>query len=91
MSKPDETKMVFSDIAPFMWEMHHEYERHYPEKGESWKIMSLSGLDTLLDIAYEEYKETVNNKPNQLIDIANLCAFIYIRLTEPIELPEGNH
>ena len=71
-------------FEPFFIEMVKEYIRHYPEKGDSWKIMSVSELETSLDVAYRDYKE--NHNKSQLVDIANFCLFIF---TKPIKLPES--
>jgi len=72
---------VASDrLLGFYREMVEEYARHYPEKKDSWKNMSVKDLGFLLNQAYFDFWNNESLDKDQLVDIANLCAMLYYRI-----------
>lgn len=86
----------FDEFMPFVEAMEAEYLRHYPEKGDSWKkdkSYRLAGssdaypqyinqdgyLRGLLAHCYRKYGQTKD--PSELLDMANLCAMLWLRST----------
>jgi len=68
------------DIQPFVEAMLDELERHYPEKGDSWKTMDLYALELILSTHVSEwYNKNKTNDKEDLIDLANLCAMVHNR------------
>ena len=64
----------------FHSEMLKEYERHYPEKGNSWMTCDVKFLKDILIDHMMDWVEKEND-PSHLIDVANLCDFVWYRLT----------
>ena len=90
----------FEDLMPFVKAMEAEYLRHYPEKGESWKqdgrfrvpgssdafpqFVGQSGyLRNVLFNCVKNYGRT--RDPSELVDIANLCAMLWMRISNGSE------
>jgi len=76
------------EFVAFFSAMFNEYDRHKPEKGESWKTMPLSELEELVEKHLEEASETTwlsleqvdyTERKALLVDIANLCGMAYLR------------
>lgn len=54
-------------------ECNAEYERHFPLKGESWRVLPVEQLGTLFRRAFYDYLEgEESNDIPQIIDIINL-------------------
>jgi len=80
------------DLKPFMDAMQAEYMRHYPKKGDSWREAGFSPSGEIYDwIDTEDYlwdriQYLVNNYDpanlDELVDIANLCAMLWLRISE---------
>lgn len=84
----------FEDLMLFVKAMEAEYLRHYPQKGESWK-QDGKFLDPRSSKAYPQYfnqdqylrnamfnclqKYSRKHDPSELVDIANLCAMLWMR------------
>jgi len=68
------------EFQPFFNEMINELIRHYPENGDSWKTCDRVHLERLLlksmSCMTHEY---IEYNPSHLLDIANFCAFCYLR------------
>lgn len=63
-------------------DMSDEFERHFPEKGDSWEDCDLCELVSVLNAAFEGYWDDLGseNERDQLIDIANICLMLATRL-----------
>ena len=74
------TEKLEGEFQPFFNEMVNELIRHYPDNGDSWKTCDIGHLERLLlnsmDCMTHEYLEF---NPSHLLDIANFCAFYYLR------------
>jgi len=86
----------FKDFKPFFDAMIAEMKRHDPEEGDSWRddkleIMINSPDNTIsipmdeclkmrLEHAFESY--TATGSLDELVDIANLCAMLWLRHKE---------
>lgn len=78
------------DLKPFFEAMQAEYMRHYPEKGDSWRDVGFSPsgrIDDWIDMDDHLFREinrvahrylTYHN-PDELVDLSNLCAMLWIR------------
>lgn len=64
----------------FHSEMLKEYDRHYPDKGNSWMTCDVKLLKDVLIDHMMDWVEN-ENRPDHLIDVANLCDFVWYRLT----------
>ena len=71
----------FCEFMPFIEAMREEYLRHYPEKGDSWKTCDIQYLWKVLDRATQRQDYRVNSI-DHLIDIANICAMLWLRTSE---------
>ena len=71
------------DFIGFYNSMCDELTRHYPNKGDSWKTMSISDLEVIADGHMMDFQKphTIKEKRELLIDISNLCAMLWMRLT----------
>lgn len=70
--------VITEDFAPFFSKMINEMVKHYPEKGDSWKIMSELGLGILLKKSILEFDNKMISIEH-LVDVANFCAMVYLR------------
>ena len=60
--------------------MINEYDKHIPEKGDSWRHCNIFYLtDQLNKIGKKYFANTAND--NELVDMANMEAMIWLRLT----------
>ena len=89
-----------SDLMPFVKAMEAEYLRHYPQKGESWKQEGQFRLPRSSD-TWPQYmdqdgylrnamfnclkKYSRKHDPSELVDIANLCAMLWMRSSDVTE------
>ena len=60
-----------------------KHQEHYPKKKDTWKKIPLIDLRDMLIKEFKEYfgeyeKEKFHN-PNELLDIAMFCSFLYNR------------
>lgn len=85
------TEKIEVEFQPFFNEMVNELIRHYPENGDSWKICDMGHLERLLlksvSCMTHEYLEY---NLSHLLDIANFCAFYYLRLYNSSEDTENS-
>ncbi len=71
---------MIDEFRQFFEVMEAEYVRHYPEKGDSWKTCELGYLkSTLREVGWKYFRD--HNATNELVDMANLCAMIWVRLS----------
>jgi len=64
-------------FIPFFEAMEAEYERHHPEKGDSWKTCDRAYLENEVVRLSQVFVRT--HDPSELIDIANMCAMAWTR------------
>ena len=86
-----EPSPVVKDLNPFIQQMFKEYDRHYPMKGDSWRKLTDGSVDALLKQAYLKY--VLTGYDDELIDIANLCAFLWMKRNQssaPTTKKEGS-
>ena len=79
----EEFKLYKTQFPYFFKAMINEMERHYPEKGDSYHESDVEWLEELLYETVEKYKKLENDYPrkeSQAVDIANVCAMLYMRL-----------
>lgn len=76
------------DIGVFIDGMKNEYMKHYPKQGDSWKTCEIDWLNKLLVKSMKEYSQGLENV-DHLLDIANFCAFLWIRTKESRECNEN--
>jgi len=74
------TDKLEHEFQPFFNEMVNELIRHYPKNGDSWKTCDIRHLEMMLlksmSCMTHEY---IEYNPSHLLDIANFCAFCYLR------------
>ena len=71
-------------IGLFQVEMNRVIDEHEEKKGDSWKICDIEFLIEKLDEEYTEFKKERRpfEKARELIDVANVCAFLYHRFND---------
>jgi len=73
------------DIGEFWRAQQEEYMKHYLKQGDSWKTCEVQWLVNLAERAMVEFFDDTDNgiieNPSHLLDIANFCAFLYLRLS----------
>ena len=73
--------IVKNDLNLFVEAMKNEYLKHYPNQGDSWKTCEVEWLNTLASRSMLEFFEDKNlENPDHLLDVANFCAFLWLRL-----------
>lgn len=78
----------YYDLLPFYDEMITEYIKHYPEKTDTWKKCDIEFLLKLFQSLSLDFMDDTDNlpleNPDELIDIANICAFIWLRINKKV-------
>jgi len=73
-------------IGDFIEEMKKEYMRHIPKKGDSWKTCDLKWLTDLFQrtslAVMDDADDGKFSNPGELIDVANICAMIWLRTSQ---------
>jgi len=72
-------RKAFIEFLPFFEAMAEEMARHQKEKGDSWKTIPKEDLKQLFIDAVEDIHLFNENTQNQLVDVANFEAMIWIR------------
>ena len=70
--KMDLRDKLRADFKPFFETMLDELERHYPEKGDSWKVTSHNYFYKLFYDVLDKYEH--NKNPDEFVDMANVLA-----------------
>jgi len=72
-----------TEFYPFFTGMIEELLHHYPENGDSWMTCDIDWLVQLTESAMLRFFDDTDNgildNPSHLLDIANFCAFLYLR------------
>ena len=71
-----------NSLALFVMAMETTLSRHQKKKGDSWKTCDIEFLENKLIEEFEEYQKTRNK--HELVDIANICMFLFNRKIEDI-------
>ena len=80
MNTEELTNKLETEFQPFFNEMVNELIRHYPENGDSWKTCDIDWLAYLARSSMRKFIDDVEGKnPSHVVDVANFCAFYYIR------------
>jgi len=81
-----------NEFGFFYGKMIDEMNRHVASKGDSWRTMPLEKLEDLAVKAIWEVLTPENlcyeTNPDQLIDIANYCAMLWLRLNQEADKNE---
>ncbi len=67
----------------FIKQMYQEMDRHHPTKGDSYHDCTVEEMEKILKAAIEQYWKLdwdYPRKESQCVDIANICAMLYMRL-----------
>jgi len=72
---------IIEDFKPFFNEMVNEIVRHYPKKGDTWKICDIDYLEEITELHMHKYAVDGHNhiKDDDLIDISVLCGMLFMR------------
>ena len=84
-------KVVYEPFIPFFERMSKEILFHMKEKGETWKTMSALSLEKLLSEIIGKYRTTDDDLQacDELVDLANVAAMVYLRLIPNLKYKEG--
>ena len=66
-----------NEQALFVMAMKSTLSKHEKTKGDSWKTCDIEFLENKLIEEFEEYQESKDK--HELIDIANICMFLFNR------------
>ncbi len=81
---------ITQDFKPFIEAMIDELERHYPDKGDSWKTTSPNYFYKLFHDILDRYE--ITHIPDELVDMANILAMWWMttprRLFSSLETSE---
>jgi len=81
----EEFKLYEIQFPYFYKAMMNEMEKHYPKKGDSYHEADVKHLERLLYKTIRNYKKLdwdYPRKQTQTVDIANVCAMLYMRLMD---------
>jgi len=83
------TEKLDNEFEFFYSKMIDEMKYHRASKRDSWRTMPLEKLEDLALKAFCEVltpeKLCYETNPDQLIDIANYCAMLWLRLNQEVE------
>ena len=76
----------YEDFEPFFNAMIEKMQEHDHNKGDSWKKSEKYMAYNLRTKFWEEFTECIEfneientRKPDEFVDLANICAMIYLR------------
>ena len=73
----------YEDFEPFFKAMIEKMKSHDHNKGDSWKKREKYMAYNLREKFWEEFKECIEfNEPEEFVDLANICAMIWLRARE---------
>jgi len=79
----------YADLKPFFDEMLRVMKSHDHNKGDSWRQTEKYMAFNLRQKLWEEFMECIEfnstentRKPDEFVDLANVCAMIYLRALE---------
>ena len=78
----------YEDFEPFFLAMIAKMKQHDHNKGDSWKKTERYVGHNLRNKLWEEFRECIEynatdqiSSPDEFVDLANICAMIYLRLS----------
>lgn len=80
-------KYIEHPFFRFYKAMVDEYNSHVPEKGDSWKTCKQEYLREVLNTAGKKYFD--KHHPDELVDMANMEAMLWLRYTYVVDNLEG--